>query len=117
MAKSLDVYRTSFDSGPAGLAQDEEVFPYAININDGPHPEPRASARESKDAPCLDHAVRRKLRRAFFLEGLHALRQLGAVEAEEFHGERGVEAGAGAAQPVVEGVFGPADGALGALGE
>ena len=49
--------------------------------------------------------------------GRQALGRLGASEAKHFQGRRGVEYGAGLAQPVVQGVFGPADRALRAAGQ
>ena len=42
---------------------------------------------------------------------------IGARKTHELQGQRGVKGGARLAQPVVEGVFGPADGALAAVGQ
>src|SRR5579859_898990 len=63
---------------------------------------------------CLDRAFGRPLRRALLAVRGDAFTRFFAGEAEELEREGGVEGGAHLAQPVVEGVLGPADRALGA---
>ncbi len=56
------------------------------------------------------NAVGWESRRALLAQRRGALRQLGSGEAEELQPERRVEDRPGGAQPVVERIFGPADG-------
>src|SRR2546426_6932970 len=65
----------------------------------------------------LERAVRGKFRPALLAVRSEALLHVGAREPEKLQGQRGVKNRAGGAQPIVERIFGPADGAGRAFGE